>query len=921
MSDSPSPEAHALLEQVPRLRRLAQALVADAAAADDLMQDAWVAWLKSGRPAEGSTGWFAGTLRNLARQRGRGKARRVARERTAARPEADQDPTELVDRAQLHGALVQAVTELREPYRSTLLLRYLEERPPRAIAKLQGVSVNTVNTRLVRGLADLRTQLDGSRGGREGWMSALAAWAYPSSKSLLPIGALVMASSTQTAIVGTLALLTLVGGWWWLDSGSPAPAESSGAAPVVDARLAESEGSAAAAGTTAQAEPRQIVESSEPAAVAETATLVVRTVSSSTGAPLACRVSLAVEDLADTPADSKLARVGESTDADGLRTFRVRAGQVIEVDASGGFQREIGKATLEVPPLASGERREVELIVPHGADRLWFGRVVAAEDGSPIGGAAVRLEDSISWRRGTGDPVAETVSRSDGVFELAVPGHRPTIAWVRAAGRSPELVGLQLDYDRAGSEQEIRLSLAPRLEVDLVSDGPLPEGASVRALVPSFLWVGTEGVSLPLAWKPDPSWTLPVEDRATVVFEDLPVGVPIELDLLDGDRILSSVPEPLLLASGEVLGVSLEATGSATVRGRALEPDGTPTEDLEVWLRPAEYDGPRVFSELDRSELRASTRTDSGGAFAFEGLTTGLWWVGLAPAKSRNLFQGQPADGVAAAAVAVRVVDGAATEVELSVYRSLSIRGRVLDGGGEPTAGARVTGVSASYGGTWSAISGTDGSFVLGSLVPGDLQLSAWRQGATTAPIQAAAGQESVELRFPAAGRLEGRLEGLPDGAIGAVVLVTPTGGVGEAERLIPRDRLRFLQLGAERSYRVEGLPPGSYDVSAYVGTEWAATLGGAEVRVGETTEDVNLPFEPSCTLVVVSPGEVAYARIDAYQGEALVGTQWAEPGGEARLTVLPRRTLVIVRGPSNEVLQRSEVYPRSGESLQVTAD
>ena len=68
------------------MRGLARRLVADAATADDLVQDTWVLALQRGeRPGRG---WFATALRKLTSTGARSGARRRAREERVARPEA-----------------------------------------------------------------------------------------------------------------------------------------------------------------------------------------------------------------------------------------------------------------------------------------------------------------------------------------------------------------------------------------------------------------------------------------------------------------------------------------------------------------------------------------------------------------------------------------------------------------------------------------------------------------------------------------------------------------------------------------------------------------------------------------------------------------------------------------------------------------
>ena len=74
---------------------------------------------------------------------------------------------------------------LAEPFRGTVLLRYFEGLPPREIARTTGVELETVKSRLKRGLQQLRTSLDASHGGsRRAWMVPMLPMAWVATSSL-----------------------------------------------------------------------------------------------------------------------------------------------------------------------------------------------------------------------------------------------------------------------------------------------------------------------------------------------------------------------------------------------------------------------------------------------------------------------------------------------------------------------------------------------------------------------------------------------------------------------------------------------------------------------------------------------------------------------------------------------------------------
>ncbi len=90
--------ADELLVHAGWLRVLARTLVADAATADDLVQETWVAALAH-PPREGAERpWLARVLRNFARQRRRKEGRREQHERASAQQGELPSPAELSER-------------------------------------------------------------------------------------------------------------------------------------------------------------------------------------------------------------------------------------------------------------------------------------------------------------------------------------------------------------------------------------------------------------------------------------------------------------------------------------------------------------------------------------------------------------------------------------------------------------------------------------------------------------------------------------------------------------------------------------------------------------------------------------------------------------------------------------------------------
>lgn len=147
-----------LLPERTALLTLARRLVHDRDRAEDVVQDAWMAALI--QPPEDparARGWLRGVVRNVACMTRRSDARRSARERhVATEPMVTGCPARSAEAAETQRWLARLLLKLEEPFRTTLLLRFLAGMPTDEIAEQTGVPRNTVRSRLKRGLDRLR---------------------------------------------------------------------------------------------------------------------------------------------------------------------------------------------------------------------------------------------------------------------------------------------------------------------------------------------------------------------------------------------------------------------------------------------------------------------------------------------------------------------------------------------------------------------------------------------------------------------------------------------------------------------------------------------------------------------------------------------------------------------------------------------
>jgi RNA polymerase sigma-70 factor (ECF subfamily) len=700
------------LEHQAWVRELARRLVSDPALAEDVAQEAWVAALESphGPPAPVERGraqaWLAAVTRNAARQLRRSEGRRGERERLAARGEALPSTAELLERAALQRRVVEAVEGLAEPYRSTLLLRYLEELPPREIARRAGVPVETVRTRVARGIEQLRTKLDREFGERGTWVSALAPLVRGPSSTPAPappadgrwssvpeaaIGVTLVNTKLVLGVVGASALG--LGSWLLLRPASTAARPAERAPSGAPAELAEPSAPALEVASLPPEPPRRALAPPAPrpteavSAVPSAApSCVGGRVLDAEGRGLA-GVAVELQGIGAEPGATPAEPDAQSMPARELATSGEGGRFELETVAAAGrvSSADAAWATVFGAHWSRGQEREPLVVV---APSTAVSGEVIDEEGNLVGGVSVAVAPPADLRARLGVVLDEAfqqrcgeVTGADGAFDL---DSAALVAGAVLTANHPEFLPHSMPLADVSGYLVIQLE-RPELPEDHVGGIVLdPNGAPVAG---AYVALGADAVrsgedgrfALELGAKDSFSAMLGLEPATLTavrrgylpaVFEAPPAdpGQP------DGARAWPRFVT--LLLGGQPLSLA----------GVVTDHRGEPVEDALVWVADPTFfgavDGEPASVEHVLNGVRthwATVEVDERGRFLLEGLLARDYLLrAMDPSTLVHADFGPFAAG---------------SEVTLDLPTDRihpRVAGRVVSQGGAPIAGATV---------------------------------------------------------------------------------------------------------------------------------------------------------------------------------------------------------------------------------------
>jgi hypothetical protein len=603
-------------------------------------------------------------LRRKLYERRREQAARLDRERLSARGEALPSTVEIVERAAIHHDLVQAVLELDEPYRTTVLWRYFEELPARVIAERAGIPIATVRTRLCRGIEKLRTRLDRSHdGGRDAWLSELLVLASRSQHGAHVPGPLLMKTSSKIAIV-LAAVFSTIAVWELLPRESVRVGAES-APPPLDSEILVKP-------TAAEAPPFETEVRSERSSVGSESYTIASATAGDSGLADLWELRGRVLDehglgkagvrLGASRGQSDGAREGTS-DPDGRFAIAIHGPKfdVISID-------ERFATVLAGSGGTSGE--SVVVVAP----RIELAGIVADENGLPLRGAELSVEIPSSFGADFPVPLDAAVRRawtatSDdaGKFTLTdVPALDRAALIATLGGFVAHSEPLPL---YSVSELRVVLVRAPT-EVDRLRGVVVdPRGARVRGArvalgVQTMITDSSGQFDLDAAQTPRP-------ERITAVAR----GFQPAVFILEGPKL----PTEIVLRVGNA---------PLSIAGHVLDDEDRPVPKARVWIADptlfgiVENQPVHVETLAGSGELRfwAFVETDAHGAFTLDGLCDREYRV--IASDSRTLLRVESALTVAGTKDLVMRLPNDA------LYPTL--QGRVVTPTGEAVAGVRV---------------------------------------------------------------------------------------------------------------------------------------------------------------------------------------------------------------------------------------
>ncbi len=548
--------------------------------------------------------------------------------------------------------------------------------------------------------------------------------------------------------------------------------------------------------------------------------------------------------------------------------------------------RASGYAPLTVPGLTLPEGLGATDLIDLGTVVLTPGVAVEgyAVDprGHPVQGAEVHASDGGApmamarfLRRADTEPAA--VSGPDGYFRIEDRRAGETVNLdARRDGYAPAVApGV-----RVPAAEPVRIVLQPTSAVEgktVDGDGKPVAGARVL-IIPTDRRGGfqvKDGTS---------------DDGGVFRIEDVPPGAAEARATAQGFQA-ASISNLEIRAGQDLKGVEIVLAAGAAVEGRVLSPAGRPVAGADVEVVEAE-EGRSFF------RMSASAQTGGDGRYRLEGVAPGTRTVQASHKSYRPTVRD------------LEVRPGENT-LDLSLEGGSEVRGRVVDEGGVPVPGARVTLREGMR--SWdlpSGVSGADGGFTLEGVADGTYRLLGEKDGFARDEegqevVVAGSSVGGLEVELGRGGAVVGQLLGLDFTELSQVQIRADGGMWGRTGTVRP-----------DGSYRVDNLAPGKRRITASLPGGTRQADGEVELEPGVSEARLDLDFGEGLTLTgrVLRNGQPLAGEMVSLDAVAGSG-RWGETDHEGRF-----RFEGLAEG-SYDLAVMSRGGMRHQEKLELTED